>query len=210
MAMARVVRPYGVISGVGAGAWAALAMMLVMAGLRFSLNFPSIPELMINPIVRFLGGQAFSDALDRLYYAGRPLLFTLILEGTLLLGALLGLVYAWLARPGQATGRRLFLLEAPQGGVLYGLLIGVLLNTVFLPVLGQDAFATRPNGIYAASPLPLWAGLMVEGLVFGLMLAYLLPKAQPLAVGGFAQGSAFPPALPVDAGGVDRRAFMRI
>ena len=56
--------------------------------------------------------NAFSDALDRLYYAGRPLLFTIILEGTLLLGAILGLLYAWLARPDPYSGRRLPLFDA--------------------------------------------------------------------------------------------------
>src|SRR5438067_2290730 len=90
-------RPYTVLSGLGAGAGATLVMLIAMAGLRFAVNLPSIPELMIGPIINFLGGEAFSDQIDRLYYAGRPLLFTLIIEGTLLLGAILGVVYAWLA-----------------------------------------------------------------------------------------------------------------
>src|SRR5205823_9214115 len=46
--------------------------------------------------------------------------------------------------------------------------------------------------------------------VFGLALAYLLPKAQPRAMGAFGQSSGFAPAPLVAAGGVDRRAFMRI
>ncbi|MFL5734241.1 MAG: molybdopterin-dependent oxidoreductase [Chloroflexia bacterium] len=203
----RGIGPYRVMAGVGAGAGAALGMMGVMGVLRLLVSFPTIPELMINPIVRLLGGQAFSDALDRLYYAGRPLLFVLILEGTLLLGALLGLGYAWLARPDVATGRRLRLFEAPQGGVLFGLVIGVLLSTVFLPVLGQDVFASHPLGIYAPSPLPLWAGLMLEGLVFGLLLVYLLPSVSPAVEAGHGASAV---ALPPGAGGVDRRGFLRI
>src|SRR5262245_2584584 len=124
----RRVRPYRVTAGVGAGAGAALGVMGVMGVLRLGVGFPTIRELMINPILRLLGGQAFSDALDQLYYAGRPLLFTVILEGTLLLGALLGLGYAWVARPDVGMGRRSRVFEAPQGGVLFGLVIGVLLN----------------------------------------------------------------------------------
>src|SRR5438874_9038893 len=104
---AREVRPYTVLSGVGAGAGGALAMMAAMAALRFAINLPTVPELMVSPIVNFLGGQAFSDQLDRLYYAGRPLLFTLIIEGTLLLGVALGVLYAGLARPNPGTGKRL-------------------------------------------------------------------------------------------------------
>ena len=78
-------RPYTVTSGLGAGAGAALAMLLVMGLMRFIFGFLTIPELMLNTILKVMGGQAFSDALDRLYYAGRPLLFAVILEGTLLL-----------------------------------------------------------------------------------------------------------------------------
>src|SRR5436190_2357620 len=164
MATPKTEKPYRVISGIGAGAGAGLVMMAVMGILRLLFNVPTIPELMVNPIVRFMGGQAFSDQLDRLYYAGRPLLFTSILEGTLLLGVLLGLLYAWLARPNPATGRRLAIFNAPQGGILYGLVIGVLLNVGFLPILGQDVFANHPTGIYAASPIPLWAALMLLAL----------------------------------------------
>jgi DMSO/TMAO reductase YedYZ molybdopterin-dependent catalytic subunit len=210
--MATVMRakPYRVIAGIGAGAGAALAMMAVMALLHFALGMPTIPELMINPIVKFMGGQAFSDALDKLYYAGRPLLFTSILEGTLLLGVLLGLLYAWLARPKPSTGSAISLLNGMWGGVLYGLVIGVLLDTVFLAILGQPVFADRPYGIYAASPIPLWAGLMLQALVFGVTLRWLLPRAQtPAAVPG--EGvSPFAPAPLVVQRGMDRRSFAKI
>src|SRR5207244_2845659 len=90
---------YSVLSGIGAGAGAALAMMLVMGGLRWLVGLPTVPELMLNKLILLLGGRGFSDALEKLFYAGRPLLFTVILEGTLLLGALLGLLFAFLAHP---------------------------------------------------------------------------------------------------------------
>ncbi len=174
-------RPYRVLSGVGAGAGAAVVMMVVMAGLRLAANLPTIPELMVNPVVNFLGGQAFSDQLDRLYYAGRPLLFTLILEGTLLLGVALGVLYAWLARPDPATGKRSPIFNSPAGGILYGLLIGVLLDTVFLPIVGQGVFASRAFGTGLDSPLPLWAGLIALALVYGVALQWLLPSTLPAA-----------------------------
>ena len=172
--VAKRAKPYRVIAGVGAGAGAALAMMVVMAILRFTFNFPTIPELMLNPIVRMLGGEAFSAALDRFYYMGRPLLFTSILEGTLLLGVLLGLLYAWLAKP-NAQGRRPAIFNSPWGGLLYGLIIGLLLDTVFLTLVEQPVFASEPDGLYAPSSLSLWVGLLLLGLVFGLALQSLLP-----------------------------------
>ncbi|HUP27132.1 MAG TPA: molybdopterin-dependent oxidoreductase, partial [Chloroflexia bacterium] len=204
-------RPYRVISGIGAGAGAALVMLLAMGALRFLLQFPSIPELMLNPIIKLLGGQAFSDALDRLYYAGRPLMFTLILEGTILLGVVLGVVYARLARPNAATGHRALVFNSPIGGLLYGLLIGLLLNTVFLPLVEQDVFASSPLGISAGSPLPLWAGLMALALIFGLTLQSLLPVMPVVPVVTGAEGtSQIESAAVRRAEAVDRRQVLRI
>lgn len=196
-------RPYRIISGIGAGAGAALVMLVAMGLLRFMLQFPSLPELMLNPAVKLLGGQAFSDALDKLYYAGRPLMFTLMLEGTILLGVILGVIYARISRPNPTTGERPALFNSTLSGVLYGLVIGILLNTVFLPIVEQDVFASQPLGITAASPLPLWAGLMVLTLIFGVTLQGLLPALAPKAEGGVVLSD---PA----AQAVDRRHVLRI
>ena len=196
-------RPYRIISGIGAGAGAALVMLAAMGLLRYTVQFPSIPELMLNPVIKLLGGQAFSDALDRLYYAGRPLMFTLMLEGTILLGAILGVIYARLARPNPETGKRQALFNNPLGGVLYGLLIGVLLNTVFLPIVEQDVFASQPLGITAVSPLPLWVGLMILALIFGVTLHRLLPPVVPNIEGDTLSASP-------DMRDVDRRHVLRI
>jgi DMSO/TMAO reductase YedYZ molybdopterin-dependent catalytic subunit len=189
-----------VVAGVGAGAGAALAMMAVMALLRFSVQLPTLPELMLSPILSLMGGEAFSAALDRLYYAGRPLLFTIILEGMLLVGALLGLLYAWLARP-HGSGRGLS--NSAWGGVVYGLIIGVLLNVAFLPLLGQPPFADRPVGVYTESPVPLWVGIMLLALVYGVTLYALLPKPATMGAGAGDEGT---PATQ----GVDRRQALRI
>ncbi|MEO5951901.1 MAG: hypothetical protein ABIQ44_05455, partial [Chloroflexia bacterium] len=168
--------PYRTSAGIGAGAGAAFVMLLVMGLLRLIFGLLTIPELLLNPILRILGGQTFSDLLDRWYYAGRPLLFAVILEGALLLGVLLGVLYASLARPKEAAGSRPILLSGIWGGALYGLLIGLLLNLVFLPLVGQPPFASAPSGIYSTSVIPLWLGLMLLSLLFGLVLHLLLPR----------------------------------
>jgi len=100
-------------------------MLVVMGVLRYFFGFLTIPELMLNTILNVMGGRAFSDALDRLYYAGRPLLFATILEGALILCALLGLIYAAIARPDPLTGSRAAVFNIPWGGILYGLVITV-------------------------------------------------------------------------------------
>src|SRR5258708_17323624 len=89
-------KSFTVLWGAGAGAGAALVMIAVMAIMRLLFGLLTLPELMLNTILKLMGGQAFSDALDRLYYARRPLLFATILEGVRLLGARLGLFYALL------------------------------------------------------------------------------------------------------------------
>lgn len=200
---------YRVVAGVGAGAGAALVMMLAMAVLRFVVGVPSVPELMLGPILRMLGGQAFSTAIDTLYYAGRPLLLTLILEGTLLLGVLLGLLYAWIARRNATTGRRPALF-AYSGGVLYGLAIGVLLNVAFLPLLGEPLFATRASEVYSTSPVPLWAGLMLLALVYGITLEALLPKSASIVIADVSTAPVDAADLRTLDGSHDRRQFLRI
>lgn len=178
--------PYRISAGIGAGAGAAFVMLLVMGLLRLIFGLLTVPELLLNPILKLLGGRAFSDLLDRLYYTGRPLLFAVILEGALLLGVLLGLLYAAIARPNPETGARSLLFSGAWGGLLYGLVIGVLLNAVFLPLIGQPAFASAPVDIYSTSGFPLWLGMMLLAIVFGVVLHLLLPRTEgsPYAVSG--------------------------
>ncbi len=202
---------YGAVSGIGAGAGAALVMIIVMALLRFTLQMPTVPELMLSPLLRLMGGEAFSAALDRLYYAGRPLLFTVILEGTLLLGALLGLLYAWLARRRPTGGTLARLLNSVWGGAAYGLIIGLLLNTVFLPLLGQPAFADRSTELYTESPVPLWAGLILLALVYGLTLRLLLPGSATRAADEIPAPTPTPTSADTaTATAVGRRQVLRI
>src|ERR1043165_928238 len=118
--------------GFGAGVGAAVVMMLVMAVLRFVSNTITIPELMEESLIRLTGGQIESFFINRLGVGGKALLLVTIVEGTLLLGGLLGLAYTrlWPA----ATGKR------RQSGLLFGLVLGLLLNAVFLPLVGQGFF----------------------------------------------------------------------
>ncbi len=204
-------KPYKVVSGLGAGAGAALAMMVVMGLLRYSFNVPTIPELMLSTLLNALGGQSFSDALDKLFYAGRPLLFAAILEGILLLGALLGLLYAWLARPDAASGRRRPLLNSPFGGILYGLVIGLLLNTAFLQIVGLPIFTSSifgPSASSGSSTFPLWFGLMLLALFYGVTLDWLLPvRRVPMST--YATDTSDQMEEPV-AANEGRRRFLRL
>jgi DMSO/TMAO reductase YedYZ molybdopterin-dependent catalytic subunit len=199
---------YRVLSGIGAGAGGALAMIAVMGLMRWLLGFPSIPEVMLNTFLTILGGRLFSDLLDRYYYSGLPLFVTLVLLGTLLLGELLGLLYAWLARPKRTTGDRPPILDKPLAGVSYGLLIGLFLNMLFLPLLGQEMFAgfgSQFSGIYSASVVPPWIGLMLLALVFGTVTHLLLMRSKKTVL--TSEAAPKPQSEVIDA---DRRQVLRI
>jgi DMSO/TMAO reductase YedYZ molybdopterin-dependent catalytic subunit len=166
----------GVLNGIGAGAGGALAMLIAMALLRWLLGFPTYPEMMLDTFLRLLGGRTFSNLLDEYYYAGLPLYFTLVLLGVLLVGSLLGLLYAWLARPDPATGRPHRFLRTPWSSLLFGAAIALLLNLLFLPIVGQAPFAGEFRNMVAQTSLPPWVGLSLLGLTFGIVTHELLPR----------------------------------
>jgi DMSO/TMAO reductase YedYZ molybdopterin-dependent catalytic subunit len=201
--------------GFGAGVGAALVMMLVMAVLRFTTNTASIPEIMEQPLLHLLPGEIESWFINTLGVGGKALLLVCIIEGTLLLGGGLGLLFArvWPTTVAVANWRWL-------SGVLYGLMIGAVLGLVFLPLMNQGVLGLNPapdairvtappnisTAIYGTelSPItvPLWLAMLVLGLSFGLALVALIrwPQAAAVAV----------PAPVVPTGrAMDRREFMR-
>src|SRR5215210_918166 len=118
--MATMLRRGGWIrGGFGAGVGSALAMMLVMAVLRLTTNTISIPELMEESLIRLTGGQIESFLINLLGVGGKALLLVTIVEGTLLLGGLLGLAFTRLW-PLRGVGTRWV------SGLLYGLVVGLL------------------------------------------------------------------------------------
>jgi len=200
-------RRYRVLSGIGAGAGGALAMIAVMGLMRWLLGFPSIPEVMLDTFLKLLGGRLFSQLLDQQYYAGLPLYVTMVLLGTLLLGTLLGLLYAWLARPSPTPGSRYSLFNNPFAGAAYGVVIGLLLNVLFLPLVGQQMFAgfdSQFSGIYSEAIIPPWIGLMLLGIVFGIVTQLLMPRTTD---GGRRTTDETSNSALVDA---DRRQVLRI
>ena len=169
--------------GFGAGVGAAIAMMLVMALLRFTSNTISVPELMEESLIRLTGGRVEAFFINLLGVGGKALLLVSIIEGTLLLGGLLGIgfTHLWLRLTGFRFGRAM-------SGLLYGLVIGLLLNAVFLPLVNQGFFgstaigATAPpeisEAIYgtqlAPFGLPVFLSMFLLSVVFGLALTRLL------------------------------------
>jgi DMSO/TMAO reductase YedYZ molybdopterin-dependent catalytic subunit len=189
-------------------------MMAVMALLRLTTNTISIPELMEGSLISLIGGQVESFFIQALGVGGKALLLTSIVEGTLLLGGLLGWLFTRYWQPRIFTG-----VSKWVQGLVYGLAVGLFLNVVFLPIMQQGFFgsaavgATAPQDIAqslygrALAPfgLPVWLDMFVLSIVFGLVLVYLLPwpaKAR-------AEGAVLAPAAVDGTKAMGRRDFTR-
>ncbi|MDQ3928794.1 MAG: hypothetical protein M3328_06570, partial [Chloroflexota bacterium] len=205
----------GLRGGFGAGVGAAIVMMIVMAILRFTSNTISIPELMEESLVRLAGGELESYLINALGVGGKALLLVSIVEGTLLLGGLLGVLFArfWPVNRSM-QGWRWF------SGLLFGLIIGAFLNVVFLPLVQQGLFgstalqATAPPEISQAlygnsiAPwgVPVALNMFILSIAFGLTLVNLLPWPRTKPVEAEGQIAAVEPAA---TGTVGRRGFVQ-
>ncbi len=194
--MARPIRSISkaaIHKGFGAGVGASIVMMVLMAILRLTTNTTSIPELMEESLIRLTGGKIESFFINNLGVGGKALLLVSIVEGTLLLGGLLGLgfTHLWLKLVG-------FRLPRYVSGLAYGLLFGLLLNAVFLPLVNQGFFGstalqvTAPpeiaQSLYGNALAPIGIAVPINMFlltaVFGLALAALLPWPRTVVVGG--------------------------
>ena len=193
--------PITLPGGFGAGVGASIAMMLVMAILRFTTNTVSIPELLEESLIRITGGPVEAFFINKLGVGGKALLLVTMVEGTLILGGLLGLAFT-----------RLWPLRSPSmrwlSGLSYGIVIGLLLNVVLLPLVNQGFFGS--NALQVTAPpdiaralygttlapfgVPVAISMFILSIVFGLTLVALLPwrvtsqATQPAAAADGAMG----------------------
>jgi DMSO/TMAO reductase YedYZ molybdopterin-dependent catalytic subunit len=189
--------------GFGAGAGAALAMIAVMAVLRFSFGVPSIPELLQGAFLRLVPGDLFEFMIHLLGPGAKVLLLVSILEGMVLVGGLLGWLFVrnWRpAAPGAGTLARMAA-ERNWSGVLYGLLVGVALVVIFFLLYVLGVFNPQPS---TSVLLPVSISLILYGLVYGLSLISLLPWTAPVAA------PAPKEAPTATIAGADRRDFLRV
>ena len=98
--------------GFGAGAGAALAMIAVMAVLRFSFGVPSIPELLQGAFLRLVPGDLFEFMIHLLGPGAKVLLLVSVLEGMVLVGGVLGWLFV---RNWRRAGTVLNQLETTNG-----------------------------------------------------------------------------------------------
>jgi DMSO/TMAO reductase YedYZ molybdopterin-dependent catalytic subunit len=129
----------------GAGIVAALGFVVVQLLVRLLVGIPSVVEIVQDRIVLLLPGPVFSFVLDRLLYLGKPLFFS---------GLLIGLVVV-LAGIGVAAHRW-------REPVLVAVVLWLVSGLVELVATGEGFFGGRAD--FAASSLiscAVYAGLLI-------------------------------------------------
>jgi len=128
----------------------AFVVIILLARVLFSL--PTLPELVQDRLVLLLPGPAFSFALDRLRYLGKPLLFGVLLLLLTLVGGLGGVAMSRMRRAATlpvlawiAIG--LAILPLAGAGVFAGSVIIALVN-----LLACAAYGLAFRVLYAPSP----------------------------------------------------------
>lgn len=129
-------------SGVGGGC--AFVVVMLLARVLFSVS--TIPELIQDRLVLLLPGPLFSFVLDHLLYLGKPILFSSLLIGLVLLGGIGGIAMRHMRYP----------LGLP-------LLVWLVLGLIVLPLSGQGVFASS-----AGVALTALLASAAYGLGFGL------------------------------------------
>ena len=159
----KVMRRTGVVGGLGA----ALVMLAVMLFVRVILGIPSLPEMLADAVTQIVPLPVFSALLGALENNAKPLLLAGILLGHLIMGMVLGLVYArvW-GGSSLGSSRRLGLLVPWSGGLLLAALLWLLAVLAVMPAAGAGflGVSSRPG------PVSMALSTLASSLAFGVAL----------------------------------------
>src|SRR5579884_2888732 len=151
------------------GAWAGIVAMLVMivgqAIARLGAGAPMFPDLFEDAFTRAIPPAIFARVLDTLKFQAKPLLFVGILVIQVIIGALIGIVFALI------WGREIPGLRRHWSGwtraFLCALIAWAITGLVLLPLAGNGFFgASTSVGAFALN-----FALLINFLLFGLSLA---------------------------------------
>jgi DMSO/TMAO reductase YedYZ molybdopterin-dependent catalytic subunit len=148
------------------------AVMFLLAG---SIGLPTLPELFADPVLFLIPGPLFGRLIDALQFGAKSLLLAALLEGQLLVCALVGRLWASRAAGPEATPAGLW-----RSALKLTLAIYFGFVTLGLALLNVGLFgAALPTG-----PLLGLAGLLLVHLAYGLTLvpAYRFLAGRPAAI----------------------------
>ena len=151
--------------GAWAGAVGALVMILAQAIARLGAGVPMFPDLFEDAFTRGIPPAIFSGVLDSLKFEAKPLLFVGILVLQLVVGAAIGIVYAFLSA-GEAPGVRRHW-PGWQRGLLCAFVAWLVTGLVLLPIDGNGFFGVAT----AVGAAGLNFALLIGFCFFGLSLA---------------------------------------
>ncbi|MDO8671488.1 MAG: molybdopterin-dependent oxidoreductase [Dehalococcoidia bacterium] len=144
----------GFISGLAA----ATIVVAVASLVALLLGVATTPELLWDSVIGAIPGPIFSATLDRLQFAGKPLLFAGIVGLELLAAGFLGVIYA-LAVKADTPRRRLARHRPRITGLMYGAAVSVLLLASEGPLLNAKGW---PAGAIAILSLLAFSMLQAE------------------------------------------------
>ena len=156
--------------GVAAGLVAALVMLSVMLVIRLLAEIPSLPELLSEELTQVLPLPIFAALLGALENKAKPLLLATLVLGHLVLGAVIGLLYAriW----GQSflpEGPRAYARNPWNGGLLASAGLWLLALLVVMPATGAGVLGLASR----AGPVSLAWSSLAASLAYGLSLVAL-------------------------------------
>jgi len=148
--------------GALAGSAGGLAMVLAGLALQPLVGLPTIPELLQDRLVKLTPGALFGLLIDRLQYAGRPLLYSSLLLLELVVLIAVGVLAVTLVENRGAD------VMPPQRSrqlwriVILAILLWLAIGLIVLPLAGLGPFAA---GSRFASGVMFW-GYLLESLLF--------------------------------------------
>ncbi|HEY7063861.1 MAG TPA: hypothetical protein VII06_20450 [Chloroflexota bacterium] len=140
--------------GAGAGLLGAVALLLMGVMTRSMLRVPSVPEVLVEWGTFYVPGELFTWMVNRFGAQAKLALFWGMVGGILLVGLLLGALYA--RRP------------TPRLAVLITLAAWLFIMLVVLPADGLGFFGTD---LYPAGPFAATAAYLLGCFAYGIVLS---------------------------------------
>ncbi|HLH23025.1 MAG TPA: hypothetical protein VK066_10910 [Chloroflexota bacterium] len=158
--------------GAGGGLLGAVALLLMGVATRSALRVPSLPEVLVEWGTFYVPGELFTYMVNRFGAEAKLGLFWGMVVGILLVGLLLGVLYA--RRP------------TPRLAVIIALAAWLFILLVVLPADGLGFFGID---LYPAGPIAATAASLLGCVAYAIVLSAVYWLARGRAAGRAASGS---------------------
>jgi DMSO/TMAO reductase YedYZ molybdopterin-dependent catalytic subunit len=166
-----------ITAGAKAGAIGALVMILAQAIARLAAGVPMFPDLFEDATTRAIPAVLFSFVLDALKFQAKPLLFVGLLVLQIVVGAVLGIVYALFWGGVRDPEERW---SGWRGAFEWAGALWVATNLVLLPLAGQGLFGRLTTVGSVALNVELVIAFALLGLTTAGSYRLLAPTTRDL------------------------------